>query len=173
MAAAVILAATAYMATNHGLFDHILQVVPIHTSTWHIVPWAHTSQHPKWHLDLFSHFAGLTVIRNEQTDRHRPCIPCTDICSNSIHLSTQCTWCRQKNVQAYHIHDFRVNQRKVCFVKYPCKCLGMCSVPSVLVSTITLPNTPFRQFDLIISCLSFPISLLPYAVLFEKFQFDG
>ena len=39
---------------------------------------------------------------------------------------------------------------------------------SSFLFTITLPDTPFRQFDPVISCLSFTISLL-----FVKFPFDA
>jgi len=34
-----------------------------------MVPLAHPSSQPKWHLDRFSRFAGLTSVTDRQTDR--------------------------------------------------------------------------------------------------------
>jgi len=32
-----------------------------------MVPWAHPSSQPKWHLDCFSRFAGLTIVTDHAT----------------------------------------------------------------------------------------------------------
>jgi len=32
-----------------------------------MIPWAHPSPQPKWHLDRFSYFAGLTTVTDHAT----------------------------------------------------------------------------------------------------------
>jgi len=39
-----------------------------------MVPLANPSLHPKCHLDWFSHFAGLTIVTNLQTDHATPSV---------------------------------------------------------------------------------------------------
>jgi len=41
----------------------------IQTPISYMVPLAHPSLQPKWHLDWFSLFAGLTSVTNRQTDQ--------------------------------------------------------------------------------------------------------
>jgi len=44
-----------------------LKIAPSHDRTWtpisYMIPWAHRSPKPEWHLDCFSRFAQLTVER--------------------------------------------------------------------------------------------------------------
>jgi len=44
-----------------------------------MVPWAHLSQQPKWHIDRFSRFAGLTIVTDRQTARY-------SVCNNRPHV---------------------------------------------------------------------------------------
>jgi len=37
-----------------------------------MVPWAHTSPELEFHLDWFSHFAGLTAVTDRQSESDRP-----------------------------------------------------------------------------------------------------
>jgi len=62
----------------------------VHPRLTHVLPWAHWSPHPTWHLDCFSHFCTMQV-RDRQTDRQ------TDHATPSLGLTIGCTdterWC--------------------------------------------------------------------------------
>jgi len=50
-----------------------------------MVPLVHPSPQPKWHLDRFSCFAGLTIATDQQTDRQTE-TPRYSVCNNRPHL---------------------------------------------------------------------------------------
>jgi len=69
------------ITATHGSFNHIRQVAPMCTPStrsnlmaknptkpqMRTVPWVHTGQHTKRHLDRFSHFAKVKVVQVQAT----------------------------------------------------------------------------------------------------------
>jgi len=69
------------------IFPNSPPYMAIGTPSWYNIPWAPRSLHPKWHLDLFSHYCTVKPSWAVwQTDRQTPWLPVTIVC-------ILCMWC--------------------------------------------------------------------------------
>jgi len=89
----------------------------IWTTIQYMVPWAQPSPQPKWHLNRFSRFAGLTTVTDQQTDHTTRLVTIGRIYVCSTAMWPKIVYIVKCHIQRYHIlyynTECRIRQLKI------------------------------------------------------------